>query len=571
MRELCRHGQIRFFAVSALVATGLLCASLLSVATPTAFASSSQPSSSLPLVMESSSQAFVTDNFNPFVASSVDSQLGVTSLIYETLLQFDTAKPTSAPYDFLATGYRWGPAGKSVTFSVRTNVEFSNGTLMTPADVAFSYDLVRRYPDINPAALPITGVTTAGSDVTVSFSSPEYTNLANIVDVYIVPQSIWSLVGDPGSYIVTDPVGTGPYVLDPDHFAPTGFFLQANPLYWGGPWNLTKGAPKVSSIEFPALASSDTVLASLAGDQLDWSGNAINGLQQAFLAGHADHKVWFTPVSTVTLVPNLTTWPTNQLPVREAISLAINRGAVSADGESGYEPPATNPSGLTLPDFSALESPSVAKLGLIQNLKQAKAVLLAAGYRQNTAGWFEKSGKVVSLNVTDPATSDGYAKDDSIIVSELKAAGIDATFVGQSVASWATDLADGTFELTLQPGESSLSAYQVYNDWLDSSLYSANPKSATGDFERLYSPAVNADLARLANATTISAEKADLAPIEQYMATQLPVIPVLYATTFDEYNTSEFTGWPSASDPYESGSPTAPTNEVVVLHLAPVG
>ena len=38
---------------------------------------------------------------------------------------------------------------------------------------------------------------------------------------------------------------------------------------------------------------------------------------------------------------------------------------------------------------------------------------------------------------------------------------------------------------------------------------------------------------------------------------------------FDEYNTSKFTGWPSASNPYESGSPNAPTNEVVILHLKP--
>ena len=53
-------------------------------------------------------------------------------------------------------------------------------------------------------------------------------------------------------------------------------------------------------------------------------------------------------------------------------------------------------------------------------------------------------------------------------------------------------------------------------------------------------------------------------------AANLPIIPTVYGVVFDEYNTSKFTGWPSESDPYESGSPNAPTNEVVILRLRPV-
>ena len=53
------------------------------------------------------------------------------------------------------------------------------------------------------------------------------------------------------------------------------------------------------------------------------------------------------------------------------------------------------------------------------------------------------------------------------------------------------------------------------------------------------------------------------------MATQLPVIPTVYGAAFDEYNTATFTGWPTPSDPYESGSPNTPTSEGVVLHLKP--
>ena len=68
----------------------------------------------------------------------------------------------------------------------------------------------------------------------------------------------------------------------------------------------------------------------------------------------------------------------------------------------------------------------------------------------------------------------------------------------------------------------------------------------------------------------MATQQADLAPIEQYVAENLPIIPTVYGVVFDEYNTSKFTGWPTASNPYESGSPNTPTNEVVILRLRPI-
>jgi peptide/nickel transport system substrate-binding protein len=566
-----RGRKVRLLAASGLMATGLLAGALTGITASTASASSAKVSASshAPLVMESSPETSVTDNFNPYISSSAATLLGATSLIYETLLQFDVANPTQVPYHFLATGFSWGSKGKSITFAIRHNVKFSNGTAMTAADVAFTYNLLKQFPDINTTGLPITNATASGSNVTIAFSSSEYTNLQNIATVYIVPKSIWgSISGDPSKYIVADPIGTGPYTLE--SFTPEGFTLQANKSYWGGPWAIGS-PPKVATVEFPALTSNNTVLSQLVGNQLDWAGNFITGLQKAFVSGHPTHKVWFAPVNTVTLYPNLTVWPTNQLPVRQAISLAISRSTLSAQGESGFEPAATNASGLTLPNFKALISPSVAKSTLPgkANVKAAEAVLKAAGYTKNSKGWFAKNGKVVSLTVTDPASYSDYAADDAIVATELKAAGIDATFDGQSVPAWGTDVGNGDFQLTTHWGTTSISAYQLYNYWLNSSLYTSSPKSVSGDFERLNNKAMDADLTKLASATTVAAQKVDLAPIEQYVATQLPVIPTLYGAAFDEYNTSSFSGWPSASNPYESGSPNTPTNEVVVLHLKP--
>ena len=163
--------------------------------------------------MESSPESAITQNFNPYVQSTGPYAMGADSLIYEPLMDFNLAQPSDAPYYFLASGYTWGKGGKSITFKVRTGVKWSDGSAMTPADVAFSFGLLKKYADVNTAGLPITGTTVSGNDVTVKFSSPQYTNLQSIGNVYVVPHATWATVGDPATYTDGRPIGTGPYVF----------------------------------------------------------------------------------------------------------------------------------------------------------------------------------------------------------------------------------------------------------------------------------------------------------------------------------------------------------------------
>ena len=154
------------------------------------------------------------------------------------------------------------------------------------------------------------------------------------------------------------------------------------------------------------------------------------------------------------------------------------------------------------------------------------------------------------------------------MANELKAAHINATFDGLSDNAWYADLADGKFgSATSHWSNTNIVPYGQYDGWLDSALDTSN---ASGDFEGLKNPTVDKELLALAGQTTTKGQLKALAPIEQFVASQLPVIPTVYGAAFDEYNTSGFSGWPTPTNAYESGSPNTPTNEVVVLHLKPV-
>ena len=52
------------------------------------------------------------------------------------------------------------------------------------------------------------------------------------------------------------------------------------------------------------------------------------------------------------------------------------------------------------------------------------------------------------------------------------------------------------------------------------------------------------------------------------MVDQLPALPLTVNVYWDEYTTTNWTGWPDASNPYDAGAPyLAPDSENVILHL----
>jgi peptide/nickel transport system substrate-binding protein len=520
--------------------------------------------------MESSPENSLTQNFNPFDLSSPINGMGATGLVYEPLFEFDLANPSTAPTPWLATAYKWGPGGKSITFTIRQGVKWNNGTPFTAADVAFTFNYMKAHSsgtdDVNLGGLTIAGVSQSGNNVTVSFPTPQYMNLEYIAGQAIIPQSVWSKVSDPATFADPTPVGTGPYTLG--NYTPEGFTMVKNPGYW-------QNVP-VSKVYFPDYTSNTGAQNALFSGQLDWAGNYFPNLQTDFVAKDpATNHYYEGADSSNALYPSLTTWPTNQLPVRQAIDLALNRQAIDTQGESGLEVPVTNVSGITQPAFSAWLAPSLKNdtVPLTGSPSQAASILQKAGYKKDSAGFYALNGKEVDVAITTPGSYTDYANDVELAVQSLNQAGIKATFNNATVAAYDTDATDGDFQLLLRWGAGGITPYQLYNGWLNPSLIG----SGNGNYEKLNDPTITADLNKLNGDATIAEQTTDLTPIEEYVAQDLPVIPTTVSAEWFENSSAHFTGWPSTSDPYESGQPSGTNNgpgsgtdEVVLLHLKPV-
>jgi peptide/nickel transport system substrate-binding protein len=530
--------------------------------------SSNSGSSSATLVMEGSPLGSMPRVFNPFSPVDPANTAGATNLVYEPLLQYNLLKPGTI-YPWLATKYAFSNGGRTLTFTLRTGVKFTDGEPFNATNVAWQFNLMKSNPVVNQNGLPITSASaTNPTTVVINFNRSVYTLLYFIANTAMLPEGIWSKV-NPSTYADTNPVGTGPYEVS--NFTSQGMTLTRNTNYWGG-------LPPVAKVEFPAYSSNTSANLALEQGQLDWAGNFVQNISTAWVGKNpSTNHFWDAPLSTQNLLPNLTEFPFSGaagLAVRKAISLGINRQTISTDGEDSQQPGATGPAsatGLAMPTDQAYVTSATSGYVTSYNPTQAEQILKAAGWKMGGNGVFELGGKPLAFSIEDPSAYTDYITDDQIIAQELKQIGMDVTVQGVSVQKFGTDVNDGTFQMVNRYSTVGPTPYFMYDQFLDDTITAPVGKNATGDFERFYSPQAQALLTQYASTLDSQTQLNDILGMEKIVATQLPIIPIIFSVAWNDYSTSKFTGWPSPSNPYDVGQPEGPYDEYVILHLHPVG
>lgn len=495
----------------------------------------------------------LVENFNPFQTSA---ELNGTYLMYEPL---EIPSPIDGSFTpFLATGHKFVNP-RTLVFTIRHNVKWSDGKPLTPADVVFTFNLLKKYPALDGHGIwqKITGVTAHGNDVTISFGEPNVPFAGTIAQTPIVPEHVWSSIADPTKNPNTTPVGSGPFVLD--KFAPTQYSLKKNPGYW----QAGKIAP--SEVVFPAQASNQTTnQLDVTSGKFDWSYTFLPDVQKTYVARDPAHNVyWFPPGGTIGLYLNLTKAPYNDPNFRNGISLALDRATIATKAVNGYLGQASQ-SGIILPNLQKWLDPSLPNRGLVtQNTAAAKAAFGRAGFTEQGGALVGKDGKQATMTIVLPANFSDWVAAAKEVSNELGAVGIKVSLDLPQYAQYSSATQAGTFDAAIGGFAGTGNPYTDFSNALSSGYATAVNTPTANNFERFKDPAVDQALSTLAAATGQSAQQQATYQLEQVMYDKVPVVLMYYGGSWGLFSTKNFTGWPSANNPYTL--PTTYNNSLLTV------
>lgn len=551
----------RMRAITVAVAAGVLTAAC-SAGSPAGTSSGGSGSGGVVTISNEQGQTW-SCQFNPFNPAVNAESLGI---VYEPLV-FVNALKNAAETPLLASSYQWAPDKKSITFTIRDGVKWSDGKPFSASDVAFTFNLMKKVPSLDLYSLwtggVLDGVTVQGANqVVMTFkvaAQPYFYYFAD--QVGIVPEHIWStpaVSAHPDTYPDAKPIGTGPFVVNPCR--PANIQYTKNPDYW------QKGLPYLDKVEYPAYTDNGPANLDLANGKAQWGSQFIPNIEKFYVAKDPAHNhYWFPPTTNVNLFFNLdpSHRATSNVAVRQAFAYAIDRETVAKVGESGYQP-AGHQSGIVLPTFAQYQDAAAEAqfgyptAGVKPNTAKASQLLSGAGY---------SPAKPLKLTVI---TISGYTDWDASLAEikqELAPLGVDLTVSDLAAQTYDDKLFKGDFDLAYYGENGGPTPYYELRNILYSKNSAPIGTAASTNYERYLNPKVDAlfdQYAAADEATQVSIMK----QIEGFMLADVPVIPVTESVDWYQYSTKNLTGWPTKEDPYARPAAfVVPDIGQVLMHL----
>jgi peptide/nickel transport system substrate-binding protein len=513
------------------------------------------------LVVVQEQQASWVRNFNPLLPSG-SVRWPTPAGIYEPMLVFNTMSGQYVPW--LATGYRFGADNRTLTFRTRDGVNWSDGAPFSARDVAFTFELLRRYP-----ALDARGVwqhlanvnATSANEVVFDFARVFVPGLFRIAQQPIVPQHSWQSIADPVTFKNPNPVATGPFtrVLS---FQNQVYELGRNPNYW------QTGLPKIRGLRFPAFAGNEQSNLALLHDEVDWSGRFIPDVERVFVGRDPDHHHYWFPNQggAHSLYPNHTRAPFDDVRVRKALSHALDRKKIIEIAVYDYTRPA-NPAGLSEAYRRWYDPNALRDAHWVEHdVARANQLLDEAGLRRGADGFRanrDDSPLEITINVVT-GWSD-WVTVVQLVRRDFERVGIRARMNALSYAGFYEALLMGDFDLSMGWAEEGPTPYQFYQFVMGPAGRKPIGERGVSNWGRFENPDVDEALTRFETTSDPLEQRRLSSRLQGLFSQYAPMLPLYPSPSWGVCNTSRFIGFPGPDNPYARLSPFSPPEYLLVL------
>jgi peptide/nickel transport system substrate-binding protein len=403
------------------------------------------------------------------------------------------------------------PDGLTVTFHLRHEALWQDGTPVTSRDVAFSYHAVMNPNNNVPERY--------GYDIVTHIATPDpYTVVIKLARPFSPILSLF--FGGDSNYTIlpahllaslpnlnavpydSNPIGSGPYKLQRWDRGDR-IVLDANPSY-------VHGKPGIERLVLPFIPDDGTIIEQLQTGELD-AAFFVDTSRVEQLRAIPNHHLVITPVPYFYAMGfNLQVPELADRTVREAISQAIDAKSLIRKITHGVDDGDHPMRGL----FTWANDPRIS--GVAYNLTAARAELSADGWLPGSDGVRIKNGTRLSLQLALPAGSDVTTGLATAIAAAERDAGVAVTLRQYDRNQIIPALIQGRYQLSLYDYQSN---YDPDASWL-----LACDQQAPHGFNMAHycNPAVDALLHKAASSYDRPSRAASYRAVQQIIQHDLP-------------------------------------------------
>lgn len=417
------------------------------------------------------------------------------------------------PEPYLAETWSFQDDGRSVLLKLRAGATFHDGKPITSEDVAFSIMAIKANHPFQSMFAPVERVDTPTPQIAIiRLSAPHPAILLALSPPFcpIIPKHVFGDGQDLRTHPKnTVPVGSGPFKVV--SFNPreaivleryAGFFLPDR--------------PKLDRVIFRMMADNSAQALALEKGEVDLLPGSVTLSQVAQLSKSKDVVISRKGGEAIGplgwLAFNLKRKPFDDLRVRQAIALAIDKDYIVKQLHQGNTRVATGPIAPGSPFYTDKVEPY--KL----DLKKAAALLDAAGLKA------DGSGKRFAMAIDFlPNTPDNSQTIAEYLRPQLKKIGIEVSVrTSPDFPTWARRVSTGDFEATMDGafnyGDPVIGVHRTY---LSSNI---KPGVIWSNTQSYVSPVVDDLLARATVERDVEKRKKLYADFQRQVVADLPVI-----------------------------------------------
>jgi len=334
-------------------------------------------------------------NVNPVLAIN-DIDRDIASLVYSGLMKWNDGELTTD----LAKSYKISDDGLTYTFTLRDDVRFQDGTLMTTDDIVFTIQKIQDPTLKSPRK-------SDWSNVTVQATSPKeirfilkqaYSPFLTNTTLGILPKHIWNTINDDQfifSHYNIDPIGSGPYKVSGIDYDSTGIPTNFTLSTWSGYYGKK---PYLSNILFSFYADEDKALSALDNGTIT-SLATVSATEAVKLASNKAQPYTVLQSSLPRIFGVF--FNQNQAPVladkivRQALDMSIDRKAIVNTVLSGYGVPIDSPLPSNIETDNGKVTPGI-------DIAGAKSLLEKNGWKIDAASgiYSKKNSKGAVQNIS---------------------------------------------------------------------------------------------------------------------------------------------------------------------------